>query len=95
MAFAESGTRSCWPGESMNCASKAAKRRSPSDGNGGLRVGDDVPNLYGAQLLFGLALCANGLDAFLLCGSAIDRRASNGRPGLALARMSKCPSSPS
>jgi len=68
---------------------------APSDGNGGLRVDDDVPNLYGVQLLCGLALCANGLDAFLLCGSAIDRRASNGCPGLALARMLNCPSSPS
>lgn len=66
-----------------------------SDVSGGLGVDDDAPSLYGVQLLFGLALCANGLDAFLLCGSAIDRRASNGRPGLALARMLKCPSSPS
>lgn len=71
---------------------KAARRRGPSDGNGGLRVDDDAPNLFGVQLLCGLALCANGLDASLLCGSAIDRRASIGRLGLALARMLMCPS---
>jgi hypothetical protein len=73
----------------------APKRRGPSDGNGGLRVDDDAPNLCGVQLLCGLALCANGLDASLLCGSAIDRRASNGRLGPALARISRFPSWPS
>jgi hypothetical protein len=67
------------------------EHHGPSDGDGGLHVDDDEPNLYGVQLPCGLALCANGLDAFLRCGSAVDRRANSGRLGPTLARMSRFP----